>query len=310
MGLIVDFWHRVGWTDLYILYIFLLTIFYLVYRKLDILDIIIYLLYIINMIHNLLSSNEIEDILNNPIVKINKEKLSTLEKVDFSIQLSDIIKNKLETGLDIDLTHIASIPMGDTTPHIDRGDKHFNNTYLLYLTDSIGNLIIDGKSYRITAGDAHIFSEGLEHYTIHTRDSERLMIGPMSETGSRVGAPSSILYYNNQTDAANGMNTVDSNSGNNYTIKTVNNISSWIILKNINGINPTRNGGPYNTGTTLIGTGVYFLYPYIVTTPRSNSFSMRSLFTDNALVYYKPHSLSSGGGGSGVKNSRHKQRRT
>ena len=266
------------------------------------------------MIHNLLSSNEIRDILNNPIVKINKEKLSTLEKVDFSIQLSDIIKKKLETCLDIDLTHITYIPMrwikGDTSPHIDRGDTQFNNTYLLYLTDSIGNLIIDGKSYRITAGDAHIFSEGLEHYTIHTSDSERLMIGPMSETGSRVGAPSSILYYNNQTDATTGINTVDNNFGNNYTIKTVNNISSWIILKNISGINPTRNGGPYNAGTTLIGTGVYFLYPYIVTTPRSYSFSMGSLFTDNALVYYKPHSLSSGGGGSGVKNSRHKQRRT
>jgi hypothetical protein len=40
------------------------------------------------------------------------------------------------------------------------------------------------------------------------------------------------------------------------------------------------------------------------------SFSMSSLFTNNALVYYKPHSLSTGSGGSGVKNSRHKQRKT
>ena len=40
------------------------------------------------------------------------------------------------------------------------------------------------------------------------------------------------------------------------------------------------------------------------------SFSMRSLFTNNAQVYYKPNSLSTGGGGSGVKNHRHKQRRT
>ena len=37
---------------------------------------------------------------------------------------------------------------------------------------------------------------------------------------------------------------------------------------------------------------------------------MRSLFTNNAQVYYKPHSLSTGGGGSGVTNSRIKQRRT
>lgn len=99
------------------------------------------------MIHNLLSSNEISEILNNPTVKISKEKLSTLQKVDFFIELSDIIKNKLETGLNIDLIHITSIPMrwikGDTLPHIDRGEKHFDNTYLLYLTDSIGNVMID-----------------------------------------------------------------------------------------------------------------------------------------------------------------------
>ena len=55
------------------------------------------------MINNILSSNEITEILNNPIVKINKENLST-QKVDFSIPLSDIIKNKLEAGLNINLT--------------------------------------------------------------------------------------------------------------------------------------------------------------------------------------------------------------
>lgn len=38
--------------------------------------------------------------------------------------------------------------------------------------------------------------------------------------------------------------------------------------------------------------------------------SMRSLFTNNSQVFYKPHSLSSGGGGSGVRNYRHKQRQT
>ena len=37
--------------------------------------------------------------------------------------------------------------------------------------------------------------------------------------------------------------------------------------------------------------------------------SMRSLFTNNAQVYYKPNSLSTSGGGSGVKNSRHIRRR-
>ena len=39
-------------------------------------------------------------------------------------------------------------------------------------------------------------------------------------------------------------------------------------------------------------------------------FSMRSLFTNNAQVYYKPHSLSTGSGGSGVRNYRKKHLRT
>jgi len=291
------------------------------------------------MISHLLSSNEIVDILNNPIVKANKEKLSTLQKVDFSIRLSDIIKNKLETGLGVNLTHITSIPMrwikGDTAPHIDKGEKHFNNTYLLYLTDSVGNLIIDGQSYPITAGDAHIFNEGVAHSTINTGNSERLMIGPMSESGFHVGIAFSIMYFSNVIDATQGAAEAITNGypsltnviGYNdytdpYTVMTVNGISSWNILTNVyDGINPSPNGGPYTTGTTLndIGFGVYFLYPYstpaltptpMLTPPSTRIITMRSLFTNNAQVYYRPHSLSTGSGGSGVRNSRHKQRKT
>ena len=257
------------------------------------------------MIHNVLSSNEIADILNAPIVKTNKDKLSTQTKADFSIELPDAIKTKLETGFGINLAQIASIPMrwikGDTPPHMDKGENQFNNTYLLYLTDSIGNLIIDGQSHPISAGDAHIFNEGLAHSTINTGDSERLMIGPMSETGFRVGEAPSIVYFNNKTDANEMTNTIGY-SYVNYTIETINNISSWMIAKNVDGTNPTPNGGPYNAGATLIASGIYYLYP--------RPFSMRSLFTNNAQVYYKPHSLSTGGGGSGVTNSRHKQRKT
>jgi hypothetical protein len=259
------------------------------------------------MIHNLLSSNEIADILNNPIVQTNKDKLSTQSKADFSIELPDAIKTKLETGFGINLAQFASIPMrwikGDTPPHMDTGENNFNNTYLLYLTDSIGNLIIDGQSYPISAGDAHIFNEGLAHSTIHTGDSERLMIGPMSETGFHVGGAPLMLYFDNETDANNMFNSIGS-SYTIYTIETVNNISSWNIAKNVGGTNPSPNGGPYTTGTALIATGIYYLYPY------TRPFSMRSLFTNNAQVYYKPHSLSTGGGGSGVTNSRIKQRRT
>jgi hypothetical protein len=252
----------------------------------------------------ILSSNEIADLLNDPIVKINKEKLSTLEKVDFSLQVSDTIKTKLETGLAIPLTQ--TIPMrwikGDTAPHTDKGEKQFNNTYLVYLTDSIGNLIIDGETYPITAGDAHIFSEGVEHSTINTENTERLMIGPMSEGGFRVGGSIyGIYYFSNQTDASNNDNVISSSG---YQLITVNTISAWIVYSNAGGTDPSPNGGPYYAPFTLNATGSYNVYPYIA------RFSMRSLFTNNAQVYYKSHSLSTGGGGSGVRNSSHKKRRT
>ena len=285
------------------------------------------------MISNLLSPNEIAEILNNPIIQTNKDKLSTLDKVDFSIQLPDAIKHKLETGFGIDLTQLASIPMrwikGDTPPHIDKGENHFNNTYLLYLTESIGNLIIDGQSYPIAAGNAHIFNEGLAHSTINTGDSERLMIGPMSETGFRVGRGFSIIYFNNETDAnqaaaaevVNGFPDTTNSIGDNdysnwtnpsifYTIISVNEISSWNIATNVGGTNPSPNGGPYNAGTELNNTGVYYLYSSMSPPPPPRLASMGSLFTNNAQVYYKPGSLSTGGGGSGVRNCRHKQRKT
>lgn len=294
------------------------------------------------MISNMLSSNEIVEILNNRVVTSNKEKLSALQTVDFSIEMSDEIKNKLETGLDINLSHITSIPMrwikGDTDPHIDKGNTQFNNTYLLYLTDSVGTLLIDGQSYPIKAGDAHIFNEGLEHYTINTGDSERLMIGPMSETGFQVGISYSIIYFSNETHAAESVASTIENGfpdtthaiGYNdytdpYTVKTINGISSWRISATAyGGNNPSPNGGPYTVGDTLNGSdfGVYFLYPQSTftspsptpssasPTPPTRMITMRSLFTNNAQVFYRPHSLSTGSGGSGVRNSRHKQRKT
>lgn len=272
------------------------------------------------MASTILSSTEIIELLNHPIIQKERESLSdTNKEVKFEISLPDIIKTKIENSLSIDLSQVITIPMrwvkGDTLPHIDRGERAFNKTYLIYLTDSIGSLIIDGQMYSITAGDAHIFNEGLEHYTIGTENSERLMIGPMSESGFRVGLIQSIIYFENETDAMNETNYIIIDYEN-YTIQTVNDISSWMIAKNLYGTNPTPNGGPYNTGDMIIADGIYYVYPYIAPTPPAPAppaprrMYMGSLFTNNAQVYYKSNSLSTGSGGSGVKNSRHKQRRT
>lgn len=149
-------------------------------------------------IQTILSPEEISEILTHGVVTTNKERLASQNVVKFSIALSASLKAKLEYSLSIDVSNVTHIPMrwirGDTAPHIDRGESSFTNTYLIYLTDSEGNLVIDGTSYSITAGDAHIFHEGLEHSTINTGNTERLMIGPMSESGFPVGSPT-IYYY-------------------------------------------------------------------------------------------------------------------
>ena len=264
------------------------------------------------MMHNVLSSNEISDILNDPIVKTNKANLSDAQKVvKFSFPLSDDMRNKLSNRLAMRLP--PTVPMrwikGDTPPHTDKGEKQFSRTHLIYLTDSVGKLIIDGQAHPIAAGDAHIFSEGLVHGTVGTGNMPRLMMGPMSETGFGVGF-NGIFYYSNKTDAENQTNLLSMSAS--YTLVTVNPFSSWIIYKNEGGTSPTPtpNGGPYNTGTALVATGIYYVYPYTPPPPPPRLPVWGSLFTNNAQVYYKSHSLSTGSGGSGVRNVRHKQRKT
>jgi hypothetical protein len=263
---------------------------------------------------NVLSHYEISEILSDPIVQTNRDYLSDMQNVvKFTFSLPDSIKTKLENSLSINLSQNATTPMrwirGDTLPHIDRGEEYFENTYLVYLTDSVGDLIIDGQAHPITAGTAYVFNEGLEHSTINTGNSDRLMIGPMSESGFGVGAATgTIFYYLTELEAANDVNYNANSIGvSDNTIQTLNGISSWVIYTNLYGTDPSPNGGPYVIGSVLVPTGIYYLYPYVAP---SRTFSMRRLFTDNSRVYYKTNSLSTGGGGSGVRNSRHKKRRT
>ena len=157
-----------------------------------------------SVINNILSSVEISELLKHKVVEFNKEELlnqsssssSSLSSlsVKFSIPLRPDIKARLERRLSINLSNAQSLPMrwikGDTPDHIDKcEDGNFSKTHLIYLTDSIGSLVVDGQSHQIRAGDAHVFSEGLCHSTVDTENTTRLLIGPMSEAGFRVGVP-------------------------------------------------------------------------------------------------------------------------
>ena len=95
---------------------------------------------------------------------------------------------------------------GDTAPHVDVGSSDFNNTYLIYLNDSPGELIIDSTTYPIQSNCGFIFNEGLRHETQYTENVPRLLIGPMNEFAQSVGSP--VSYYPTEADALAYTNTL------------------------------------------------------------------------------------------------------
>ena len=117
---------------------------------------------------------------------------------------------------------------GDTKPHIDKSSHSFDKTYLAYLTDSPGELIIDDESYPIIKGNAYVFSEGLSHETIGTGSEPRLLLGPMNENGISVGDDLSI-NANGQSDTIYCeffFEEPDIGTGNFYKI----NNGSWVVI--------------------------------------------------------------------------------
>lgn len=144
---------------------------------------------------NLFSDEELDFILELPEVKNAKKKVDSLTthgSIYFSINVYPELKNALQSFMKNDISEINRIPMrwvkGDTKPHIDNGMNTFDNTHLVYITDSKGELIIEDESYPISRGVGYIFQEGLTHQTWGTGREPRLLLGPMSDTGFAVGA--------------------------------------------------------------------------------------------------------------------------
>ncbi len=147
---------------------------------------------------NILSNETINYILNHEEVKKAKIQIETglNNVIYFSIPLTDEIRQEINKTLRLDLSHIHTIPMrwikGDTSPHIDKSINEFLNTYLIYLSDNQGELVIENESYPIRQNVGYIFSEGISHETINTGVEPRLLLGPMSEEGLSVGGATTI----------------------------------------------------------------------------------------------------------------------
>ncbi len=196
---------------------------------------------------NILTDEELSYLSNAPEVMNTKALIDARASgsVYFSVNIPANIRQKLSTAFGIELTSLSSIPMrwvkGDTRPHVDVGATAFETTYLMYLNNSPGSLVVDGASYPITQGSAYSFQEGLHHETLNTGNDARLLIGPMSERGMVVGvAP--ITYFPTQADAeaTNFPNRLAYGSsytiGNDIYSGSITGYTKWRIASNSNGL--------------------------------------------------------------------------
>lgn len=186
---------------------------------------------------------------------------TTSSSVKFTTVLPDSIKESLKTKLGLDLFSITDVPMrfikGDSSPHVDQGQSAFENTYIIYLTDSEGEFIIGDESFEIKKGSAYVFQQGLSHETRGTNDTLRLAIGPMSESGFQVGGSPVLYYYTTYDDAINNTNLFI--TSNTYLIQLFTPpYNSWKIAPNSTGSSPQN--VIYVPGDTLNGDGNYYLY--------------------------------------------------
>lgn len=150
---------------------------------------------------SVLSQEDLEYILDLPEVRAAWERLdkTTSGRVYFTIELTESIRAALHTRFGLDFSGVSRIPMrwmnGDTPAHVDTGPSKFQNTYLVYLSDSPGEFIIGPASYPITQNTGYMFNEGTSHSTANTGFVTRLLLGPMNEFAEPVGSP--MTYYAN-----------------------------------------------------------------------------------------------------------------
>jgi hypothetical protein len=186
----------------------------------------------------------------------------------FSVTLNESIKSTLQERLGLDLSTVSQIPLrwirGDTTPHVDVGASAFDNTYLLYLNDSAGELRLESDSYPIRANTAFVFNEGLSHETLNTGAEPRLLLGPMNEFAQPVGGVVTY-FFQSQADALAYPISSPISAYGSYTIPApgfVGGYTHWRLASNSTGPDPQN--VVYTTGQTLNGNGttdIYYLYP-------------------------------------------------
>jgi hypothetical protein len=224
---------------------------------------------------NVLSAEDIHYLNQLPEVFEAKSKLDTTTsgKIYFSVNLTESIRNALASRFGVNLSNVTTIPMrwikGDTAPHVDVGKVKFDQTYLVYLNSSPGELVVDNTEYPILENTGYTFNEGLSHTTHNTGAEPRLMIGPMSEQAFAVGAPT-LYYFPSETDALNYTNQLGYNTVNSPTLFVIGDLTdgttggftTWKLASNSTGASYPTNR-VFGNGDRLLNnnSGNYNLYP-------------------------------------------------
>lgn len=224
---------------------------------------------------NVFSNEELDYLNNHPEVLLAKSSLDSKlsGKIYFSVPITNSIRDTLQSQFGLDLSQTSQIPMrwikGDTAPHMDIGSSNFKNTYLLYLNDSPGQLIVDSESYPIEHNTGFVFNEGIYHESKYTENVPRLLLGPMNEFVQPVGIlpTPGIFYYASEADALSYTNSLGYGGSGVFTVgeNVTLGITSWMIASNSNGDSPQNvvyaNGSVLSTIPDGPEFTNYYLYP-------------------------------------------------
>ena len=124
------------------------------------------------------------------ITALQKFSIATTGMLSFIMPITSSIRSALERAFGMDLSTTAVLPMrwikGDIPAHIDIGTTPFQNTYVVYLEDREGELVLDGVSHSIVANTGYVVKEGITNETRNTGLQPRLIVGPMNERGEPV----------------------------------------------------------------------------------------------------------------------------
>ena len=216
---------------------------------------------------NVFSAEDVAYLNSLPEVLAAQEKLVSSNNVYFSVGLTDSLKAALQAQLGLDFSGLSQVPMrwikGDTVEHVDVGRSDFANTYLVYLNDAPGELVLGDATFPIATNTGFVFNEGIAHSTRGTAETARLLLGPMNELGEPVGAP--MAYFPTEADALAFTNVLGYSGS--YTVGQGGpfgpggGYTNWRLASNSSGT--SSQFVTYPNGSVLNADGGYNLYPAV-----------------------------------------------